>query len=148
MSDNAYASDQITEPSDAMVALDRLVGTWTVTGGAEGTVRYEWMPGQFFMLQHVELTQYGQRMTGLEVIGHLRPFGEPSSEEICSRYYDSDGNTFDYVYELSGDTLTIWAGSKGSPAYYRGEFSADGQTVTGDWVYPGGGGYGSTMSRS
>jgi hypothetical protein len=47
MSDNAYASDQITEPSDAMVALDRLVGTWTVTGGAEGTVRYEWMPGQF-----------------------------------------------------------------------------------------------------
>jgi hypothetical protein len=85
---------------------------------------------------------------GLEVIGHLRPFGEPPSEEICSRYYDSDGNTLDYVYELSGDTLTIWAGGKGSPAHYRGEFSTDGQTVTGEWVYPGGGGYGSTMSRS
>jgi hypothetical protein len=59
MSDNAYASDQITEPSDAMVALDRLVGTWTVTGGAEGTVRYEWMPGRFLLLQYVDLTQYG-----------------------------------------------------------------------------------------
>jgi hypothetical protein len=148
MSDNAYASDQITEPSDAMVALNRLVGTWTVTGGAEGTVRYEWMPGRFFLLQYVDLTQYGQQTTGLEVIGHLRPFGEPPSEEIWSRYYDSDGNTLDYVYELSGDILTIWAGGKGSPAHYRGEFSTDGQTVTGEWVYPGGGGYGSTMSRS
>jgi hypothetical protein len=54
----------------------------------------------------------------------------------------------DYVYELSGDTLTILAGGKGSPAHYRGEFSTDGQTVTGEWVYPDGGGYGSTMSRS
>jgi hypothetical protein len=37
-----------------------------VTGEAEGTVRYEWMPGRFFLLQHVELTQYGQPTTGLE----------------------------------------------------------------------------------
>jgi hypothetical protein len=28
-----------------------------------------------------------------------------------------------------------WAGAEGSSAYYRGEFSADDQTVTGDWVY-------------
>lgn len=54
----------------------------------------------------------------------------------------------DYVYELTGDTLTIWAGAKGSPAYYRGEFSADDQTLSGDWVYPDGGGYSSTMTRS
>ena len=32
---------QSTEPSPRMAALDRLVETWTVTGGAEGTVRYE-----------------------------------------------------------------------------------------------------------
>ena len=84
----------------------------------------------------------------LEGIGHIRPFGEPPSEEICSRFYDSTGNTLDYVYELTGNTLTIWAGAKGSPAYYRGEFSADDQTLSGDWVYPGGGGYSSTMTRS
>jgi hypothetical protein len=64
----------------------------------------------------------------------------------CSRFYDSTGNTVDYVYELAGNTLTIWAGAKGSPAYYRGEFSADNQTLSGDWVYPGGGGYSSTMT--
>ncbi len=50
------------------------------------------------------------------------------------------------MYELEGDTLTIWGGEKGSPAYYRGEFSAGGNTVTGAWVYPGGGGYDSTMT--
>jgi hypothetical protein len=106
------------------------------------------MRGRFFLQQHVELSQYGQQITGLEVIGHLRPFGEPPSEEISSRFYDSAGNTLDYVYELVGNTLTIWAGAKGSPAFYRGEFSDDDQTIGGDWVYPGGGGYSSTMTRS
>ncbi|WP_433312845.1 hypothetical protein ACQP0U_28145 [Micromonospora sp. CA-269861] len=42
----------------------------------------------------------------------------------------------------------IWAGAKGSPAYYEGTFSADDTTVTGEWTYPGGGGYASTMTRT
>ncbi|MEU0523813.1 hypothetical protein [Streptomyces niveus] len=134
-------------PSAELRALDRLVGTWAVTGGAEGTVRYEWMPGRFFLIQHVQLTQFGEPVTGMELIGNLRPFGEPAGADVMSRYYDSNGNTFDYVYELTGDKLTIWAGAKGSPAYYEGTFSADGTTATGDWVYPGGGGYTSTMMR-
>ncbi|GAA3630556.1 hypothetical protein GCM10022267_16670 [Lentzea roselyniae] len=140
-------TETITQPSADVRALDRLVGTWKVTGGAEGTVRYEWMPGRFFLLQHVELTQFGQPVTGMEVIGNLRPFGEPAGADVASRFYDSMGNTLDYVYELTGDTLTIWGGAKGGPAYYRGTSSADGTTVTGEWVYPGGGGYPSTMTR-
>jgi hypothetical protein len=137
-----------TQPSGELKALDRLVGTWTVTGGAEGTVRYEWMTGRYFLLQHVELTQEGQPITGLEVIGNLRPFGEPAGADVVSRFYDAVGNTFDYVYELTADKLTIWAGAKGSPAYYEGTFSEDGNAVTGRWTYPGGGGYDSTMTRA
>ena len=136
-----------TQPSPELKALDRLVGTWSVTGGVEGTVRYEWMAGGFFLLQHVQLSQFGQPVTGLEVIGNLRPFGEPVGADVVSRFYDAVGNTFDYVYELTGDKLVIWAGAKGSPAYYEGTFAADGASVTGDWVYPGGGGYTSTMTR-
>lgn len=135
------------QPSPELKALDRLVGTWQVTGGAEGTVRYEWMPGRFFLVQHVELTQFGEPVTGMEIIGNLRPFGEPTGADVVSRYYDSAGNTFDYVYELEGDTLTIWAGAKGGPAYYKGTFSADNTTLAGEWVYPGGGGYASTSTR-
>ncbi|MEV5827591.1 hypothetical protein AB0L25_18680 [Spirillospora sp. NPDC052242] len=134
-------------PSPGLKALDRLVGTWKVTGGAEGTVRYEWMPGRFFLVQHVELTQFGEPVTGMEVIGNLRPFGEPTGTDVMSRYYDSVGNTFDYVYELEGDKLIIWAGAKGGPAYFEGTFDADDTTLTGEWVYPGGGGYASTSTR-
>ncbi|WP_103533258.1 hypothetical protein [Streptomyces sp. SM11] len=134
-------------PSVELRALERLVGTWAVTGGAEGTVRYEWMPGRYFLIQHVELTQSGEPVTGMELIGNLRPFGEPAGKDVVSRYYDSNGNTFDYVYELVGDKLTIWAGERGSPAYFEGVFNADGTSATGDWVYPGGGGYTSTMTR-
>lgn len=47
----------------------------------------------------------------------------------------------DYVYELDGDVLTIWAGEKGSPAYMRATFDESGDVLTGGWVYPGGGGY-------
>ena len=105
------------------------------------------MEGGFFLLQHVDLEQYGQRITGIEVIGHERQFGAEPSADIRSRFYDSTGNTLDYVYELEGDALTIWGGEKGSAAYYKGRFSQDGNAVSGDWVYPGGGGYESTMTR-
>jgi hypothetical protein len=57
-------------------ALDRLVGRWEVSGGAIGTVTYEWMEGGFFLPQRVQLEQYSQQIIGLEVIGKLRPFGE------------------------------------------------------------------------
>lgn len=144
---DTYGIQEQAPPSAALTALDRLVGTWTVTGGAEGEVTYEWMAGGYFLLQHVRLTQFGQEITGLEVIGNLHPFGEPVGQDVVSRFYDSLGNTLDYVYELEGDTLTIWGGAKGSPAYFRGTFDADDRTLVGEWVYPGGGGYPSTMTR-
>lgn len=102
------APQQPPTPSAQVTALRRLVGTWTVSGGAEGTVTYEFMTGGFFLQQRVELEQYGEQITGLEVIGQLRPFGEEPSEHVRSRFYDNHGNSLDYVYELTGDTLLIW----------------------------------------
>ena len=147
-SDTTSDWPQPPRPDAAVQALDRLVGRWTVTGGTEGEVRYEWLDGGFFLIQHVDLEQQGHAVKGIEVIGRERKFGETTpSDDIKSRYYDDQGNTFDYVYELDGDTLTIWGGERGSPAYYRGTFSPEGDTVTGAWVYPGGGGYDSTMTK-
>jgi hypothetical protein len=41
--DNTNAQDhqQQPEPQPDIKQLDKLVGTWTVSGGAEGTVSYE-----------------------------------------------------------------------------------------------------------
>jgi hypothetical protein len=102
---------------------------------------------RLFLVQRVDLEQYGLRIKGFEIIGHEQPFGAEPSEDIKSRFYDSMGNTLAYVYELDGNTLTIWGGQKGSPAYYKGTFSDDGNSCAGAWVYPGGGGYHLTMTR-
>ena len=49
-------------------------------------------------------------------------------------------------YELKENTFMIWGGEKGSPAFFKGTFSPDGNTCTGAWVFPGGG-YSTTMTR-
>jgi hypothetical protein len=147
MTDNTY-TQEIPTPGAALKRLDRLVGTWNVSGPTiEGRVTYEWMEGGFFLIQHVDFVHEGRKIKGIEIIGHLRPFGEGPSDDIKSRYYDSQGDTLDYVYELEGDTLTIWGGERGSPAYFKGTFSEDGNTCAGAWTYPGGGGYESTMTK-
>jgi hypothetical protein len=43
--------------------------------------------------------------------------------------------------------MTIWMGEKASPAVYTGTFSAKGNTVEGNWDWPGGG-YKETMNRT
>lgn len=133
--------------SERLQALGRLVGTWKVTGGATGTVRWEYLEGGHFLVQHVDLVSpTGETVRGIEVIGHNKPFMQERGEDVISRMYGNDGATLDYVYELDGDTLTIWGGEKGSPAYFRGEFSADGDHLSGAWVWPGGG-YDAAMTR-
>jgi hypothetical protein len=139
---------QAPERPKDLDTLDQLVGTWKISGDATGTTTYEWMDGRFFLLQRVELDQGGQRTKGLEVIGHLRPYDGEPSRDIRSRYYSDSGETLDYTYEVDRDTLTIWAGERDSPAYFRGTFSMDGSSCTGAWVYPSGGGYQSTMTRA
>ncbi|MDA3643396.1 hypothetical protein LZ318_09570 [Saccharopolyspora indica] len=125
---------------DTIRCLDRLVGTWRVSGGATGQITYSWLPGGHFLHQEIDIEQDGHRVRGIEIIGREKPFGatEPGAD-LKSRFYGADGETFDYVYEIDGDELIIWGGEKGSPAHYRARFSADGDHLAGDWVWPGGG---------
>jgi len=51
-----------------------------------------------------------------------------TDESGRSRAYDTVGQTLDYVDEVAGNTLTIWAGERGSPAHYKGELSDDGNS--------------------
>jgi hypothetical protein len=127
--------------------LDRLVGAWHIIGGADGTVTYEWMEGGHFLIQRVQLSQNGQEVKGIEMIGHLNPFGECKSSEIRSPYYDTLGNTFDYVYEMEGDSLVIWAGDKGAPSYYKWTYRSDRNSHSRAWHYPSEEGYESTITR-
>lgn len=137
-----------TPPPNPVRALDRLVGTWTLSdhpddppGTLTGQVRYEWMEGGNFLVQHVDMVHAGSRHKGVEYIGH-----DPGEGVLRSHYYDTTGVRLDYVYELDGDALTIWGGHVGSDASYRGTISADDATQIGRWSWPGGG-YGAVATR-
>lgn len=147
MTENDHPQTAQPEPNPDLKNLEKLVGTWKVSGGAHGQVTYEWMEGGFFLVQRVELEHDGHHIKGIEIIGHERKFGAAPSAEIKTRFYSFlDGMTLDYVYEAEGDTFTIWGGEKGSPMHFTGEFSEDGDSFSGAWVYPGGG-YEATGTR-
>ena len=129
-----------SKPYPDLKNLDRLIGTWKQSGELDGEITYEWADGGFFLIQRVDFIHGENRIKGIEFIGHETTFGAEPSADIKSRFYSFlDGMTLDYVYEMEGDTLTIWGGEKGSSAYYKGQFSKEGNTLTGSWVYPGGG---------
>jgi hypothetical protein len=100
---NAQAHQQPPQPNPDLKNLDILVGMWGMSGDVQGQVTFEWMEGGFFLIQRVDLGQKdGQRIKGIEIIGHERPFGAEPSEDIRSRFYSNMGDTLDYVYELEG----------------------------------------------
>ncbi len=134
------------EPDFALEALDRLVGVWELTGDATGSVTYRWMPGRRFLIQEGELALFGHHNTFTEIIGREKPFGGVPSADVKSRTYTAEGDTLDYVYELDGDTLTIWGGERGSPSAFVGTFDATGDVLAGSWTWPGGG-YSTTSTR-
>lgn len=138
---------QSPKPNPDLKKLEKLVGTWKVSGDLQGTNSYEWMEGEFFLLQRFDFMRDGQPIKGIEIIGHEKGFtGEPSAEIKTRVYSFTDGMTLDYVYEMDGDELTIWLDRKGSDAYMKGTFSDDGKKMDIEWVYPGGG-YTATVKK-
>jgi hypothetical protein len=141
---NASGPAEAPERDPELAALGELaIGTWRVESagdGPRGTLVFEWLAGGHFLVQHVDLVHGEHTVQGIEVIGRERPMGESvPSAELKSRFYDNHGNTLDYVWELEGRHVTIWAGQRGSPASFVGSFSEDGTKLVGAWKWPGGG---------
>ena len=135
-------TDTKQKAMEALRTLEPLIGTWAIDGpGSGGTVRYEWMDGGGFIVQHVDLVHDGETTRGVEYIGY-----DPESGLLRSHFFGGAGEILEYVYELSGDTLTIWFGGIGSPARFVGTFDSVGARNVGRWVWPGGG-YESNMTR-
>ena len=120
-------------PHLALRRLQRLVGTWAMTGrtlGAAtddviGRTTIEWLPGGFFLLLHDEIDFMGQHAHSLEVVGY-----DPAADNFPATVYSSmDGAPAAYFWDVQGDEVTHWtAGHK-----YTGRFSADGATLIGGW---------------
>lgn len=83
-------------PADSLLHFSRLVGTWQISGEAEGRTTFEWADGRRFLLQYVDIAYGGRQIKGLEVIGYLHPLGAKPTTDVCSRFYSFlDGLTLD-----------------------------------------------------
>lgn len=136
------------QPHPALRALDVLVGTWRMSGpDVHGQVSFEWLEGGFYLVQRVDINHAGNDIRGLECIGY-----DPAADNLHSYFFGNTGPgpfgtiALEYVWEVADDTLTIWGGAVGSPAYFKGTVSDDHNTVTGGWHWPGGG-YDAAMTR-
>jgi len=128
-----------TDPSLARLG-NQFLGTWKLSGDASGKTRFEWLEKGVFLQQHFDIKVFGRRNKGVEIIGRLRPPNQKPSKELWSRsYIFSEGQTFDYVYDLKGNNITIWFQEKGSSNFFKGKFSSDGKSYSGAWSWPGGG---------
>jgi len=143
---DASMAEDPAPPADLKALGDRLVGAWAISGGAEGETTWEWMEGGPFLIQHGRTCREGVEQRYLQVIGHDRMLGFEPADAITGRLYTDHGDAHLYVCEYEGDDMTIWMDEKGSPAVYTGTFSADGYTIEGVWLWPGGG-YRETMNR-
>lgn len=137
---NSQTSQQKLQPNQDLKNFEKLIGSWEVSGGLEGTNTFEWAEGGFFLIQRFDFVKDGHPIKGIEIIGHEKGITGEESAEIKTRVYSfTDGMTLDYVYEMSDEGLTIWMDRKGSDGYMKGKFSDDGKKLDIEWFYPGGG---------
>jgi hypothetical protein len=127
--------------------LDRLVGTWKMSGETQGQISYEWFPGGNFLIARGSIDQFGRHTEHLEIIGFDKPLGATApSEALTSRLYTDAGDTLSYTHEVNEQGVTSWFGEKGSETLMRAKWGDGGNTLNGEWKWPGGG-YTFTLTR-
>ena len=134
-SNNHLAGHLPADPYPALQQLDVLVGTWEASGSfLNGSIRFEWMEGGFFLIQHVDCQTADRAVKGIEYIGF-----DEETQTLRSHYLDIHGSNFTYTWEVEGSAVRIWFGDKGSDNFFEGRFTEDGMSYSGRWQWPGGG---------
>ncbi len=62
---NAQKMQQKPIPNSDLKDFEKLIGTWETSGGVEGKITFEWMKGEFFLIQRVDLTHDGHAIRGI-----------------------------------------------------------------------------------
>ncbi|MGZ6527896.1 MAG: hypothetical protein ACXVH1_33685 [Solirubrobacteraceae bacterium] len=141
-SNNHLAGKIPSEPYATLRQLDRFVGPWEASGPfLNGSIRFEWMDGGFFLIQHVDAQTPERAVKGVEYIGF-----DEETQTLRSHYMDIHGSNFTYTWEVDGDSVHIWFGDKGSDNFFQGRFADDDKSASGRWQWPGGG-YEVTLTR-
>ena len=126
---------QSPHPDPALNALDIMVGAWDLKGRdfvtnekISGQSTFEWIEGRFFLVHSFNFDYTGRRIAGVEYIG----YDEKSGHLKMHVFSTQNPNPLEYTWEVSEN-------------HYKGKFS-DGNTLIGQWEWPGGG-YEAAMTR-
>src|SRR5687767_11062964 len=132
MSDYDEQAQQGPKPDPALKRLDRFVGTWSMEGhlvgstetNVKGQASYRWLPGGFFLEQHIELDFMGMRIDSLELIGY-----DPETKTFPSTVFSNlSPAPLPYRWEVGDDSVTISVSYGPLDATFKGAFSEDGQS--------------------
>lgn len=123
------------KPGPEQTRLAPIVGRWrtegqTVAGPDEpsaqirGADTYEWFPGGFFLLHHVDVRMGEEQVRALEVIGY-----DAEREAYFARSFDNSGAVGEMQLEVGGSAWTL------SEATTRARivFGEDGSTADVRW---------------
>ena len=130
----AQRTEEIVAPSAEHKRMEIFVGKWRTEGeivdgvGNAERVRaidtYEWLPGGYFLVHHVDGRMGDDVVKTLEIIGY-----DAVRAMYFSHAFDNHGNVATYDASLSGRAWSIRGGSE----RFAGTFSEDGRALTGTW---------------
>lgn len=134
--------EQPPRPGPEHQRLEIFVGTWKTEGrilesdssGPPSRLTavdiYDWGPGGFFLIHHVDGRMGEEEVKTIEIIGF-----DAASQEYRMHSFDNQGNTATYKAILRGRAWKIW----GEAERFTGEFSEDGSSLSGRWERSAGG---------
>lgn len=137
MAENENGQPGPPEPDPALKRLDRLVGKWSMEGHLvssdemtiHGQTTYRWLPGGFFLEQHVVMDFMGMPIDSQELIGY-----DPQTGAFSSTVYSNlSPMPLPYTWDVQGDTMTIAVSYGPLDAEFKGKFSEDGRSFSGGW---------------
>jgi Protein of unknown function (DUF1579) len=102
--------DRAPTPSPRARRLGALVGRWRSEGHIvgdqpvpiTGTDTYEWLPGGFFLVHHVDVVIGDQRLQAIELLGEY----DPATDAFTARAYDNLGSVT--VMRARVDEQGVW----------------------------------------
>ena len=136
------AAGRAGDATSGVKSLDKMVGTWKVSGEARGTVRYEWFDRKSALIQHVNLGD----TKGFEVIRF-----DQDSQSWRSWFFDRSGSTvLEYTYEVDAEQLKISIDMEDRHGSFVARFSDGGNVLEGRWDWTQAGkrmAYNATLTR-
>jgi len=128
-------------PNPALKRLDRLVGTWKMTGGPvgsdkdtmTGTTTFKWLHEEngsgLFLQQDMEMDFDGTFIQGHEIIGY-----DPKTDKFPSHVFSNmSPEALPYEWDIQGDDVTITVNYGPISSTYHGKFAPDGNSFSGGW---------------